>query len=260
MAAALLPSREEFLSEVAIPGSWTCIFVSGSIVAGWGHANSDLDIYVVTDKRLSIPSTAVLPVGGITPADVPVLEGFVDDRRWDVELWLEDQVEQVLSKVTAVDMTEGGTTAALSPEHIDFLYRISIGVALDGAEWLAEKQRILAESQFRVLLAGRAFNDADGWIDDAVGLLQSSDPRSAVLAAREAFTLVVDGLLASHGEFAPNHKWRAQKMLRARPDELRFEEYWAIETMRGLDPDDPSRWVVHVLEVCQRLMSEVDLG
>jgi hypothetical protein len=79
-----------------------------------------------------------------------------------------------------------------------------------------------------------------------------------VLAATLAFDYVVDGLVAADGELSPNPKWRARKMLRAQPLALTWDEYWAVETKRELDLDQPEQWTRGVLARCQELMASVD--
>jgi hypothetical protein len=44
------------------------------------------------------------------------------------------------------------------------------------------------------------------------------------------------------------------------PPELSFEDYWALETLRDLDPEAPGTWVETVLTVCQDIANEVKLG
>jgi hypothetical protein len=80
-----------------------------------------------------------------------------------------------------------------------------------------------------------------------------------VLTARLAYGHAVDALLAGYGETSPQPKWRVRRMRAAAPGEIPFEDFWAIETMRDLDPADPLPWIKAVVRACQDLAAEVEL-
>jgi hypothetical protein len=109
------------------------------------------------------------------------------------------------------------------------------------------------------MVAQRSFGTADSLFEDALGMLEVGDSLSAVLAAHEGFGRAIDGLLAAHGQFSPRRKWRAQKMLRGNPRLMSFDAFWAIETMRDFDVDQPETWVRSVIETARELMMEVEL-
>jgi hypothetical protein len=84
---------------------------------------------------------------------------------------------------------------------------------------------------------------------------------SAVLSARKALGRTVDALLESEGHFgARTPKWRAWRFRDSRPKALSFEEYWALETVRPFDPDDPQTWVNLVVQRCTDLTLEVEIS
>ncbi|MDQ5820889.1 MAG: hypothetical protein M3540_05560 [Actinomycetota bacterium] len=251
---------EHLVDGRLLPDEREAVFVSGSLVAGWQHANSDVDLYVITDAEPASAPAAYSRVR-LEPDLVPIVVGFAEGRRFDVEYWQEGQVDQVLAKVESFDL-EGEESAGsdLGAEEADFLYRLSVGVALEGEDWLRRRQTALEHSAIRPIFTSLAFNHADGFIEDAVGLLRSGDHETAILCAHRGFQLVVDGLLAHYGELSPSAKWRARKVHAAHPAELAWERYWELETMRGLDLDRPATWVEDVLQECQRIMEAVDIG
>ena len=44
-----------------------------------------------------------------------------------------------------------------------------------------------------------------------------------------------------------------------RPRQLPYEDYWAIETMRDFDPEDPRDWVTRIVQQCRDLSIEVEI-
>jgi len=197
---------------------------------------------------------------GVDGEPIPFLVRYVPDGyRLDVEYWREAQVEHVFRRVCERPLD--GTRLIginLSEDDLDFLSDVWIGRALAGESWLLARQETLRQARVNLLVASRRFSQADSSIEDALGLLESGDHSSALLAAILAFNFVVDGLVAAEGELSPNPKWRAQKLLSAQPPALSWDEYWNIETREGLNGERPEEWVRDLLARCQELMLSVD--
>ena len=247
-------SLTDLPEAIVVPRNAVCVFVSGSLVAGWGHAASDVDLYVVTDLPVSIEATALLDLN-LSPDLIPIVTMYGrGSQRYDIEYWTTQQVQTMLDAVArGVD-----SPPRLSPADVDCFYRIDVGMAISGAAWLRGAQDQLAGSALPLLLANREFGAADSYVEDAVGLLEVGDRESAVLAARQALGHAVDGYLAARGSFSPKEKWRYRKVKELPKSPLSPDEYWALETMRDLDPADPHAWVMRVLGVCHSLVTEVD--
>ncbi|HWT95349.1 MAG TPA: hypothetical protein VN238_20300 [Solirubrobacteraceae bacterium] len=240
-----------------LPDDALAVYVSGSLVRGWGNASSDVDVYAITRGPWRSDSAQLQHVA-LQPDVLPVQITFVEGRRWDVEYWLDTQVDQVLAKV-APEVIEGDQAAGkwLTDDELDFLDRLAYAAPVTGHDWLGERQEQLRASALRSVLVARALNNADLYTEDAVGQLDAGDVESAVLSVKLVFASTIDALLADAGEVAQNPKWRARKFRRAEPPVLGFDDYWRIETMRDFDPDDPAAWVRHVLGVCQEVTMEV---
>ena len=80
----------------------------------------------------------------------------------------------------------------------------------------------------------------------------------AVLAAWMAYGLAVDAVLATHGELGENPKWRPRRVREIAPPEVPYADFWAVTTMRDLDPADPVRWVRRVVRISQQLSAQVE--
>jgi hypothetical protein len=247
----------ELIRHHLLPATYQCVFVAGSLIRGWGNETSDVDIYIVTDSPWQSGSADPRPVQlrhGLVPVEIHHMDG----RRWDVEYWQTAQVDELLAKVSWEEVNRGGTSARqMSWLENDFLERVSYGAALDGADYLGELARRRDASAFRSLMVARSLDYLDLSTEDATGQLDNGDVESAVIAAKLAFGNAVDALLASHGEFGHNEKWRARRMRAVTPKELSFEDYWSVETMRDFDPATPRSWVEQVLARCNRIATEV---
>jgi len=242
-----------------LPASYEAIYAGGSLVRGWGNDRSDLDIYVVVTEPWRSDEAQVETVA-LDPDTIAVEVVYVDKRRWDVEYWLESQVDQLFAKV-APDQLDGSLPAGkhMAYAEVAFLQRLAHAAPIDKDAWLDERKRRLDASPLGSVMALRALHMMDIYTEDAVGQLEAGDVYSAVLSSRLAFQYAIEALLASHGEFGESPKWFARRYLAADPPELGFDEYWALETMRSYEPDAPERWVEEVLGVCRRISSDVSI-
>lgn len=243
-----------------LPDQHNAVYLAGSLVRGWGNSLSDLDVYVIVPEPWSRPAAEVGSVS-VPPGRVPI-HGFVSDgRRWDVEYWTEQQVDDLLELVSWPSFeTRRGRAESLTKHEIAFMQRLAFADVVTGADWVRRRKAQFEASAVRTMIASRALYECDLFAEDAVGMLEAGDVDSAVLAARYGFGCAVEALLASHGEFNEQEKWRARRMRAVSPPELSFEDYWALETLRDLDPEAPGTWVETVLTVCQDIANEVKLG
>jgi hypothetical protein len=258
-------SIEDLSRAELLPADPVAVYISGSRVLGWAHANSDVDAFVVTSDRPDFLSressewTIVQTRVSTTPPEITIAVAFIGHERCDVEYWLEVQVDELVRRVEESDVAGGLAGAELDQAEIDFLFRLSVGVPLAGSDWLAERQARVAASDFANVVAARRLDEADGFVDDAVGQLRSGDVESALLAGRAAFGAAVDALLALAGELYPNPKWRVRKLRRTQIPAISWDEYWTIETMQEFDPREARVWVETVLARTQALMLEAEL-
>ncbi|MFC7793982.1 hypothetical protein [Streptomyces cinereoruber] len=243
-----------------LPDGHLCVYAAGSLVRGWGNATSDLDLYVVTEGPARPEGVEDFHPVALSPDRVPVAVPTLGDRRGDVEYWSADQLGQLLAKVSWEAYREGRDVGAtVSQVERDALVKLGHAVALDGAPWLAERQRTLRESAFGRTIAARSLDLADTFAEDALGQLGAGDAESALLTAKLAFGYAADALLAHHGEYGTTAKWRSKKYRAAAPAVLPFERYWRIETMRDYDPGDPGRWIEDVIGCVRRVSMEVEV-
>ena len=258
-----LPTPAECLAQLAerglLPPDRLAVYVAGSLVRGWGNATSDLDVYVVTPQPWRPePGSPFLPAAAT--AEVPVAVFYVGDRRWDVEYWSEPDVDRLLDAVSWEAFESGRSSSVTMPkDDVAFVQRLTRPLVVEGEDCVQRWEKQFADSAIRTMVASRALYVLDHLTEDAVGMLGNDDPTSAVLAARQALGYAVDALLASHGEFSDQPKWRARRMAELAPPELPFEDYWSLETMRTYDPAAPQAWVSDVLRACQRIADGVQL-
>ncbi|MEV7190836.1 nucleotidyltransferase domain-containing protein [Streptomyces sp. NPDC093510] len=262
MATDFKNCLSELEKRALLPDEYSAVYISGSIARGWGNETSDLDIYVITPEPWAGDGEASAPVG-LEPNFVPIGITHVNKVRWDIEYWSQSQVEQLIAKVSwaSFDSNPRATELMTSPmqHELNFLERLPYAVPLVGEEWLRDRREEVASSALRSLATSAQLNLADAYLEDAVGQLKADDLESSVLSAKMAFGHAMDALLAYHGEVGRSWKWRARRFHEVKQDVLTFDRYWALETMRDFDPDNPARWVEEIVQVCRNISFDVVL-
>ncbi|GGO82154.1 hypothetical protein [Wenjunlia tyrosinilytica] len=243
-----------------LPEHYDTVFASGSLIRGWGNPTSDLDVHVVTRDAWTSGIDETNHVA-LEPNTLQYEQIFVAGRRWDIEYWTASQVEQVLAKASTEQFDDDqGAWRTLSYHEIALLERLPYAAAADSGAWLEAVRGRLADSAHRSILIVNSLKQADSYTEDAAGQIARGDVHSAVIASRTAFNHAVDALTASLGQFGSLWpKWRARRMQILDPELLPFEEYWAIETMRSFDPENPQKWIEQTIAVCQTISTEVSV-
>jgi nucleotidyltransferase-like protein len=243
-----------------LPEPALAAFVVGSVAKGWANTTSDYDICVVTTRPWAGESGKQLRVL-LDPPTVPSAMTEVDSRRWEVKYWLDSQVDQMLAKVSWPAFEEGRVAGQILVDTEElFLERLVSCVPLAGEDWVRRRRGEVEASAFRAYVVTRSLAESDGSVEDALGQLAADDLESAVLSARRAFGLAVDALLESAGEYGYHTpKWRARRFRAASPAAMSFDDYWAIETMRDLDPQAPAKWVEKVIRICKDIAIEAEI-
>ncbi|KUL21338.1 hypothetical protein [Streptomyces regalis] len=249
----------ELAGRGLLPASYRSAFVVGSLARGWANAASDVDIYVIGDAPWPGPVSSAIRVS-LSHPEVPTESWYVADRRWELKYWTTGQLDEILTKVSWDSFeTTVPIGQLLSRDEEQLLERLLYCRPLDGEDWVAGQQELIRTSAFGASVVSYCLTNADDFVDDALGQLAEGDTASAVLSARAAFGHAVDGLLASQGECNRLVKWRARRMLAARPEALSFERYWAVETMAGFDAAAPEKWVRDVVALCKSLSLQVEV-
>jgi hypothetical protein len=255
---------EEVTAAGLLPEQRCAVLVVGSVAVGWDTSTSDLDLCVVTvDPWPGAPGGPTNPVSSLPvlldPDCIRVEVTRAAGRRCELKYWTDGQLDQTLDKMSWAAFEAGELTqGVLSPEEFGVLQQLGKAVPLEGADWLRTKIDRLEKSATRATVCSRLLVLLDGLTEDAAGHLRAGDTDSGVLTAWLAYGRAVDAVLAAHGELGENPKWRPRRVREIAPPELPYADFWAITTMRDLDPADPARWVAAVIRTCQDLSAEVE--
>jgi hypothetical protein len=263
MAAAGLP-LEEILAATPLPEDTLCVYAAGATAVGWGHARSDLDVYVVSRSRPRVAWDHLAETGVDVEHDdavVPRLSPLVDGVQAEIEYWQAEQVDAVFARFFDVHWAAGiREDPPFTDADIEFAHRLRTGLPLAGADWLETLRSSIDWRGLERVLVRRRMDAADGYLDEALGLLERGDEASAALSAHVAFGYVVDALTIQAGVLSVKAKWRARRVAELEPAELPWDDYWSVETFRRYEPERGRAWVEAVVGRCRALMLEVETG
>jgi hypothetical protein len=259
LGSAPIPTFAEITAKYPALAAAECAYAAGSVVQGWGHAASDLDLYLVTDEPLVPGGDLESFVRHVSTADpvIRIVLGEFGAFRADIELWRAVQIDEIIGRFA------GGTPSQEAPEldksEQDLLYRLVSGSPLHGEGWWAQRREAVLGSGYGLWLAENRKLIAETFLEDVGGLLRSGDRESAVLAAHEAFIGSLEAVFAVHGDYSINRKWLYRRLQSHPPPEIGRDEAWALLTMAGA-ADDPAGWAEGTARTAQRLLLSVERG
>jgi hypothetical protein len=254
---AALPDFAEVTGKYPVFAGAICMYAAGSIVQGWGHAASDLDLYVITEDRLTFDDSIEAFVRTVSTKDplINIVIGEFGAYRADIEVWKAEQVDEVIGRFSCD--TPSQEAPELDKAEQDLLYRLASGLPMHGTQWWETRRQSVRASTYGIWLAENRKLTAESYIEDVGGLLVSRDSHTAVLAAHEAAMLAMEALLATYGDYCINRKWLFRRFAEIQPVELKPDEAWAVMTMEGAG-SDPFGWAESAGRLAQRLLLTVE--
>jgi hypothetical protein len=255
--APRIPDFPEISGKYPIFKDALSIYAAGSLVQGWAHANSDLDLYVVSEAHIEIGSELESFERHVSTRDplIHIVLGEFGAFRADIELWRVEQIDEIIGRFSG--RTPDQEAPELDKSEQDMLYRLASGRPLHGADWWQQRRDALQESSYGLWLAENRKLIAETFLEDVGGLLVSDDPHTALLAAHEAFTGALEAILAVHGDYCVNRKWLYRRMQGVDVPEIALEDAWAFLTMAGAS-QDPRGWAERAARTAQRLLLSVE--
>ncbi|MEV7010666.1 hypothetical protein [Streptosporangium sp. NPDC051022] len=252
-----LPTFNEIAGKYPVFANALSVYAAGSVVQGWGHANSDLDLYVVTEEPVVVGDELESFVRHVSTEDpvIRIVLGEFGAFRADIEVWRAEQIDEVIARFDCG--TPSQETPELDKAEQDMLYRLASGSPLQGESWWRSRRAAIDESGYGLWLAENRKLIAETFLEDVAGLLISGDHETALLAAHEAFTGAVEAVLAASGDYSINRKWLYRRLLAFPLPEITVDEAWAMLTMRGAH-EDTAGWAERTARTTQRLLLAVE--
>lgn len=242
--------REGLTKASLWPGPGSTVFIGGSLANGWHHAASDVDLYIISSNQEPWPYTSRISTSN---GSVDIAWTVVDGVVCDVKRWHPDHIQTLLNGFTETPIRALRALDNLAEDERALLERLPSGIALLGAGSLVAWKATLSKSSFGIAQVTRKLDMMDSALEDSLAMLAAGDSRSAVLTARWALDFLIDGLLASDGDYGSAVKWRARRLLRASPVTISSDELWQLQSFSTYNDAEPGEFVLRLVERCRSL-------
>jgi len=191
----LLERAHRVAARVMLDWPGHAAYVGGSLLAGLGTPNSDVDLFVLVDQPRA---TEQVPVDGL---------------RCDIEFVTPESLAALIDAcgVFAVSETNLSQLAIAKPPALDRLVRLIYGATVaDDDSGTVGRLRVRANARSEaiqlLIVAGQSMNCANR-VEDAFGSLAVGDEVGAQYLARQSLIAAADALLVTRGDGYRGEKW-----------------------------------------------------
>lgn len=247
--SALHIEPDKVLADLSLSTDPYTVFLSGSIIEGFGNAESDLDVFVVYPDELPTMRT------DFDRGSNTIAVEFTTDWRLDIESWSRPQVFQVAHSLNHCPPENQNACMNLQPFEIDLAHRFRIGIPILKEDHFQELLQAFDFQHISKIIMMRSLICYNSVAEDAAGAIASKQYGTALLTARQAVQFAIDAFLAASGETNAKEKWRFQKLERLQAEE-QLKQYWTFETPHITSQEDVLSYAKSCLLFAQRTTIE----
>lgn len=225
------------LEVLALSDDPYCVFLSGSVIEGYGNIESDVDVYVIYPKQL--PAIRV----DFDAKTNLISQEFIENRRVDIESWTLEQVLQVARNIQQcpVGLDHWVECLAITKNELELAHRVRIGIPILYPENFNQLRQSFDFRHLSHIIRTCCVYLYGGVLEDAAGSIASKQHGATLFSARRTLQYAVDAFLAAHGETNTSDKWRFYKLEKLQDRNL-IDQYWALEMPNIEHRDDIFQW------------------
>lgn len=174
------------------------VFLGGSRVSGLGNDRSDIDVFILTDRRVEGTAGAHL---------LPIVDSILPI---DVEVWSLQEVRELIGRLrglVADGRKDHRAFMHLLEEEREFLHDLVVGLPLQNAGLLVELQQLVPAGSLQSLSLARAVLGLTNSQVDLMGWLAAGDWQASAVAGQRIVEFAVLALLSTTGCTHPGGKW-----------------------------------------------------
>ncbi len=236
--------------DVSVRSAW----LAGSIIEGLGNCGSDIDIYVAVNNLDDLNNY----VSSCEQFKICVF--YHNNRRLDYEYWSLDSINRLVNRLNTISLYDESTNIldTFSENEIDFLHRIFHSLPIYGNETLHEIQAGINRTSFINYMLENKRIYVDDAYDDALGMCESGNYKSAALRAQYTLGGAVDMYLYSNGltNTKDKHRIRLFEKL-AKSDSTHthhFVNYWDMISTIPSSNKQLKRYTRNALELSEKFV------
>ncbi|UZW14826.1 hypothetical protein OSC52_02980 [Clostridium pasteurianum] len=250
------------ISKIFI-GNSGFMYLSGSIIEGFGNESSDVDLYIIYNEMDKKDIINQIPDFGNTISDE--CDEFIkyhfeyDGKRFDCELWRIDQVIEIIEELNNIKSLNDSGHHIISTSKLEFLHRLKIGVSIYNSHNFNKIKKSVNFLYLNLYTVLQMMYMQDRILEDVQGALLSKDIGTSFFSAKKLLKYAIHSYLAYFGETNISEKWIYRKLKRYsynyNNDEL-LEKYLELQSTEynELKAED---FVNRVISFCNKLNSNI---
>jgi hypothetical protein len=234
------------------------VFLSGSLLEGFGNPSSDLDVFVVhSDRSYDLPKEGQsIHLGGAL-----VNVDYSDCIRVDTEHWVKQDIIDVASALSNPMKSELEVFNGPPMHSFELAHSIRMGHPISGADAFRRLFNMFDWDSVCSRLCKSFLATYDDAADDAAGAIEACDAGTALVTSRVAVGAAVDAYLAARGMTNSKPKWRFAK-INMLPEREVLADYLSQELEHSADraviirkAEDRIRYAAKVVHAALELQS-----
>lgn len=230
--------NESDLREVLIKSEQEDVILTGSLLAGYGDENSDVDVYkIIADEHYEQITSTADNERKFQQQRQRFTINYIDVKgvEFDVEIHPASKIKRLIDEFAEVDVdSEQGIIESFDglrsfeiAEAIDLLNRLSIGHHLSGKSLISKKIKAISRPKLAKWMSARRFIDSHDFGKTFRRNLNKKEYLNAYIALTHRIDAAVDYVLFAEETLFDRWKWRS-KMVNGSNNEKMIKAYYEV--------------------------------
>ena len=237
--------NESDLKNVLIKSDQEEVILTGSLLAGYGDENSDVDVYkIITDEYYEQITATADNERKFQQKRQKFTINYIDfkDVEFDVEIHPASKINRLIDEFEEVNVdSEQGIIESFDglrsfevAETIDLLNRLSIGYQLSGESLISKKIKSISRPKLAKWMSKRRFIDSSDFGKTFRRNLNKKEYLNAYIALTHRIDAAVDYVLFAEGILFDRWKWRS-KMVNSSNNKKMIRAYYEVHVCGNIN-------------------------
>lgn len=233
------------LKKVLIKSNQEDVILTGSLLAGYGDENSDVDVYkIIADEYYEQITASADNERKFQQKRQKCTINYIDFKgvEFDVEIHPASKINMLIDEFAEVDVdSEQGIIESFDglrsfevAETIDLLNRLSIGHHLSGESLISEKIKSISRTKLAKWMSERRFIDSKDFGKTFKRNLNKKEYLNAYIALTHRIDAAVDYVLFAEGILFDRWKWRS-KMVNSSKNKKMITAYYEVHVCSNIN-------------------------
>lgn len=206
------------------------VYVSGSLIEGFGNRYSDVDVFILTDKEFAnLGFGDELNVNALDYKSTNSI--IIDGTRFDVEVLSLTDVRKKIEKINQYTHTpDNNVFQVMWFNYVDILHKLMTGIPIFQQQKFNDLVETIDREKINKLISAMHLLKADGFLEDVRGTYEDKDCSTMYFTVHFMLHCLLKAYLSFRGYTNPNPKWiiRALNELSTEFDKKILTDYISI--------------------------------